>query len=156
MHLKFIGIDSFEYAQAIQLRHQLFYQEHGIELGAIASPQEHLHQHLALVDEHTQKVLAYGQLAQNSADECQIYQMVVDPHYQRQGLGRQILETLVDRAIAQGATRVVLHARVTKIPFYERSGFAPVGNIFPSVQTGVPHIKMFLDCRGRDNAPYRD
>lgn len=140
--LKFVGIDSSEYTQALQLRYRLFYQDHGIEIGAIASPQEHHRQHLALVDEPTRQVRAYGQLAQNSPDECQIYQMVVEPCFQRQGLGRQILETLVERAIAQGAKRIVLHARVSKVPFYERSGFVTFGEIFPSPQTGVSHIKM--------------
>ena len=139
--LKFVGMDSAEYAQAAQLRHLLFYQEHDIALEAIASPQEKHYQHLALVNDRGQ-VLAYGQLGQNSRGEFQIYQMVVTPEHQRQGLGRQILETLVDRAIAQGAQRVVLHARVTKVPFYQRSGFVSIGETFPSVQTGVPHIKM--------------
>lgn len=95
-----------------------------------------------MVDDQTQKVLAYGQLGQNSLNEFQIYQMVVEPAYQRQGLGRQILATLVDRAIAQGTQRIVLHARITKVPFYARSGFTTIGEVFPSPQTGVPHIKM--------------
>ena len=146
--LKFIGIESSEYEQAIQLRYHLFYQEHGIALEAIASPQEKLHQHLVLVDD-TGQVLAYGQLGQNSTDEFQIYQMVVEPAVQRQGLGRLILQTLVETAIEQGAQRVVLHARVTKVPFYQRSRFVSVGEVFPSVQTGVPHIKMEWDT-GQD------
>ena len=141
MHLRFIGIDSSEYDQALQLRYQLFYQEHSISLETIASSQEKKYQHLALVNAKEQ-VLAYGQLGQNNVDEFQIYQMVVEPRHQRQGFGRQILETLVDRAITQGAQRLVLHARVTKVRFYERSGFVTTGEVFPSPQTGVPHIKM--------------
>lgn len=150
MSLRFIGINSSEYDQALRLRYQLFYQEHGIDLEAIRtadrqahnSPTEPPHQHLALTDKDTGQVLAYGQLGQNGPDEFQVYQMVVDPKYQRQGLGRQILATLVDRAIAQGATHVVLHARVSKMQFYEKSGFEPTGDVFPSPQTRVPHIKM--------------
>ncbi|MEM9214792.1 MAG: GNAT family N-acetyltransferase [Cyanobacteria bacterium P01_F01_bin.150] len=142
MHLKLIEIDSPEYAQALQLRYRLFYKVHGIAFDTIASPQEKHHQHLALVDEQTNQLLAYGQLGQNSPNEFQIYQMVVEPSYQMQGLGRRILETLVERAIAQGAIHLVLHARVTKVGFYQRSGFTAIGKVFPSPQTGVPHIKM--------------
>ena len=35
-----------------------------------------------------------------------------------------------------------LNARVTKVQFYQRSGFEPIGEVFASSSTGVPHIKM--------------
>lgn len=40
MILMFIEIESPEYAQALQLRYRLFYQEHGIAIEAIASPKK--------------------------------------------------------------------------------------------------------------------
>ncbi|MEM9452274.1 MAG: GNAT family N-acetyltransferase [Cyanobacteria bacterium P01_E01_bin.6] len=140
--LQFVDYGSDAYHQAAQLRYQLFYQAHHIPVDAIFNPAEGTDQHLAITTPDSHRVLAYGRLGQNSSHEFQIYQMVVRPEFQGQGLGTRILDGLTKSAIRQGATQLVLFARVTKQAFYQRSGFEPVGNIFPSTMTGVPHIKM--------------
>lgn len=81
-------------------------------------------------------------LGEKSCDEFQIYQMVVEPKYQGQGLGRQILQALIEAATAQGASLVTLNARVTKMLFYQKSGFEPVGEVFASSSTGIAHIQI--------------
>ena len=140
--LTFVEYDSLEYHQATQLRYRLFYQEHGIPFKSIFNPQEKQDLHLVIAANRTNHVLAYGRLSQNSIDEFQIYQMVVEPEYQGQGLGKLILQALIDAATNQGASRLVLNARVTKVNFYQKSGFEPIGEVFASSSTGVPHIKM--------------
>lgn len=98
--------------------------------------------HLAITTNLGNRVLAYGQLGQNSLNEFQIYQMVVVPEFQGQGLGIRILQALTDLAIERGANRLVLNARVTKVKFYQKFGFESVGKVFASFMTGVQHIKM--------------
>lgn len=140
--LKFVEYGSPEYHQAAQLRYRLFYQEHGIPFEAIFEPQEEQDLHLVITANPENHVLAYGRLGQNSSDEFHIYQMVVEPEYQKKGLGTLILQALSEVAIHQGAGLLVLNARVTKAQFYQRSGFEPIGEVFASSSTGVPHIKM--------------
>jgi GNAT superfamily N-acetyltransferase len=86
--------------------------------------------------------LAYGRLSQKSINKFQIYQMAVEPKYQRIGLGKLILQALIEAAISQGARFLILNARVTQVPFYKKSGFETTGKVFPSLSTGVSHIKM--------------
>ena len=140
--LKFIDYSSSEYYEAARLRYRLFYQEHGVPFESIFDPQEEQNLHLVITNNSEDRVLAYGQLSQNSSDEFQIHQMVVEPEYQGQGLGKLILQTLITVATQQGANRLLLNARVTKVKFYQKSGFESIGEVFASLSTGIPHIKM--------------
>jgi hypothetical protein len=140
--LRWVKYGSPEYQQALALRYRLFYQEHGIPLAAIAADLEQQGDHAVITNVPEHRVLAYARLAQNSLTECQIYQMVVEPEYQGRGLGKRILQDLIDRAITLGATTLILDARVMKMGFYQKFGFEPIGEIFPSVMTGIKHIKM--------------
>lgn len=143
--LKFVEYGSPEYHQATQLRYRLFYQEHNIPLASILDSKEKRNRHLVITANPDNKVLAYGQLVQNSLEECQIHQMVVEPEYQGKGLGKLILQTLITKTIQQGASSLVLNARITKVGFYQKFGFKTIGEVFASLSTGVPHIKMQKD-----------
>lgn len=140
--LKFIEYGSPEYYQAALLRYRLFYQDHGIPFEALFNKHEHQDLHAVIVNSLDHCVHAYGRLAQNNPNEFQIHQMVVEPKWQAQGLGTQILQALTKAATEQGATLLVLNARVMKIGFYQEFGFEPIGEIFSSNLTGIPHIKM--------------
>jgi predicted GNAT family N-acyltransferase len=140
--LKLVEYGSDEYYQAAQLRYDLFYHEHNISFESIFESQEKQDLHLAITGSSGNRVLAYGRLGQNSLDEFQIYQMVVVPECQGQGLGKRILQALTEEAIERGASRLILNARVTKVKFYQKFNFESVGEVFASSMTGVPHIKM--------------
>jgi predicted GNAT family N-acyltransferase len=140
--LEQIEYGSDRYHQAAQLRYRLFYQEHNIPLAAIFDPKEAQDWHLAILASPDRRVLAYGRLSQNCASEFQIYQMVVEPTYQGCGLGKSILQALIELAVEQGAKRVILNARVEKAGFYQKHGFQVIGEMFASSMTGIPHVRM--------------
>ncbi len=96
--LKLIEYGSDEYYQAAQLRYRLFYQNHDIPFESIFDEQEQRDLHVAIINPQEHHVLAYGRLAQNSSNEFQIYQMVVTPELQGQGLGAYILRALSEAA----------------------------------------------------------
>ena len=59
------------------------------------------------------------------------------------GVGRKIMERLMERARAQGAAGALIVAQVPAMAFYEELGFCQQGKIF---YTGtVPHVEML--CR---------
>lgn len=63
-------------------------------------------------------------------DVAQIMTIGVDPHYQRHGVGRALLEALVERARKLKAEAVLLEVRVDNEPalaLYERHGFERIG-----------------------------
>jgi len=58
-----------------------------------------------------------------------------------QGIGKSILEFLMDRARKQGFDRAVLHAQLAAEGFYLKSGYLPEGAVFD--EAGIPHRRMF-------------
>ena len=57
-----------------------------------------------------------------------------------QGVGRQLLAAVADKARAQGARTLELGAQYDKQGFYEAVGFAPYGEQY--LDEGYPHVHM--------------
>jgi predicted GNAT family N-acyltransferase len=68
--------------------------------------------------------------------------MAVLPRYRRQGVGKQLLKTLLKASQAQGFKQVELHAQVAVIPFYELFGFITQGDVYE--EAGIAHRDMIL------------
>ena len=56
------------------------------------------------------------------------------------GVGRAVLDALMDAARKRGDSQVQLHAQVTARSFYERAGFTVSGSVFE--EAGIAHIGM--------------
>jgi len=69
-----------------------------------------------------------------------IGRMAVMRPWRGRGVGRSLLETLMDTARERGLEAVFLHAQFEAIPFYERSGFVAEGDVF--MDAGIPHRTM--------------
>lgn len=57
-----------------------------------------------------------------------------------QGIGRRIMEMLIQEALHRGLLEVHLNAQVHAIPFYEKHGFTAYGEVFD--EAGIPHRRM--------------
>ena len=71
--------------------------------------------------------------------------MAVDGPFQRQGLGRLLVTTVIDRLRADGIEVLWCNARDSAIGFYSRLGFAIVGDGFVLPESGIAHHVMMLD-----------
>ncbi|MDR4478138.1 MAG: GNAT family N-acetyltransferase [Nitrospira sp.] len=69
-----------------------------------------------------------------------IGRMAVLKDWRGRGIGRALLQTLLDLALKQGLPRVTLSAQTHALGFYERAGFHVVGE--PFIDAGIPHRKM--------------
>ena len=56
------------------------------------------------------------------------------------GVGRAVLDALLDAARARGDREAVLHAQLGAAPFYERAGFVRRGAEFD--EAGIAHVEM--------------
>lgn len=68
----------------------------------------------------------------------------VEPGFQRRGVGRALLQSLEERAIAWGLSEVSLSSSVGARDFYEREGYVSTGQpevAFGTV-TGYPYAKV--------------
>ena len=69
-----------------------------------------------------------------------IGRMAVADAARQKGVGRALLDLLVDRAAARGLPAVELHAQLHARGFYERAGFTPFGEVY--LEAGIEHIGM--------------
>ena len=72
----------------------------------------------------------------------QIGRMAIRKDYRRQGIGRKILQQLIEIAIQDGHKQVYLHAQLTAVDFYIQAKFEVCGETF--MDAGIPHVKMML------------
>ena len=69
-----------------------------------------------------------------------IGRMAVLKSWRGRGIGRLMLSRLVELAVAEGHTRVYLHARQDAAGFYRTAGFRETGE--PFTEAGIPHVLM--------------
>jgi predicted GNAT family N-acyltransferase len=72
--------------------------------------------------------------------EGKMGRMAVLKEWRGRGIGRALLQALLDLAEQQGIRRVTLAAQVHALGFYERAGFRAVGDQF--MDAGIPHRMM--------------
>lgn len=76
-----------------------------------------------------------------------IGRMAVLKDWRGRGIGRALLQTLLDLAAKQGLLRVTLSAQTHALGFYERAGFYAVGESF--MDAGIPHRLMVKELLPR-------
>jgi YbgC/YbaW family acyl-CoA thioester hydrolase len=84
--------------------------------------------------------VATGRLLQPAPGVAKIGRMAVHQAVRGSGVGRTVLDALVDTARNRGDTEVVLHAQTAVKDFYTRAGFTPRGAEF--VEADIPHLEM--------------
>jgi len=72
--------------------------------------------------------------------KAQLTQMAVDDSCQKTGVGRLLVQELIDFAKSEGIREIEIHSRSTVTQFYERFGFEVFGPEFEEV--GISHRYM--------------
>jgi predicted GNAT family N-acyltransferase len=73
---------------------------------------------------------------------AKIGRMAVQSSRRNQGIGKSILNALIQTAKEKGAQECILHAQTHAIAFYAKADFEPNGPIFD--EAGIPHVEMRL------------
>jgi truncated hemoglobin YjbI/predicted GNAT family N-acyltransferase len=84
---------------------------------------------------------------------AQLLQMAVHSKLQGQGVGRVMVETLLDAARSRDLQTVWCHARSNVIPFYAKLGFVTGGEVFQEVGLDHQVMEFQLKSGGTDELP---
>lgn len=76
------------------------------------------------------------------ASKTQLIQMAVEKDFQGRGIGRMLVEHLVEFASKQEVQEIQIHARDDVTAFYEQLGFEIVGE--PFLEVGIKHRHMLM------------
>ena len=74
------------------------------------------------------------------AQDGKIGRMAVLREYRRQGVGRRMLQAIMDVGRSKGITDFHLSAQIGAVGFYEKMGFEPFGE--PFEEAGIKHVHM--------------
>lgn len=84
--------------------------------------------------------VATGRWIDHASGAAQIGRLAVAQPLRGSGVGRQVLDALVQSARDEGKREVLLHAAYSAQDFYRRAGFTPQGAVFE--EAGLPHQTM--------------
>lgn len=86
------------------------------------------------------RALGTGRMLEHVPGVAKIGRMAVTASSRHCGVGRAVLDALLDAARARGDREAVLHAQLGAAPFYERAGFVRRGPEFD--EAGIAHVEM--------------
>jgi predicted GNAT family N-acyltransferase len=86
------------------------------------------------------QAIATGRLLQPAPGVARIGRMAVHQVLRGSGIGRQVLQALLEAARDRGDREALLHAQCSAEAFYREAGFSARGEIFH--EAGIAHIEM--------------
>jgi predicted GNAT family N-acyltransferase len=126
------------YKAAVNLRSRVLRAPLGLAFTEEQLQAEISDSHLVCLD--GQHLVACVVLTPVDTETVKIRQMAVDPSRQGRRFGQRLLAYAEQVACAKGFEQAVLHARESALGFYEKSGYAVVGD--PFNDGTLPHRKM--------------
>lgn len=85
-------------------------------------------------------LIATARVLTDGAYYATLWDVIVDPHYQRQGIGRAVMRRAIEPFWGKGLAFIALFSAQGKEPFYESLGFKshPRGMILDEAQWPPP------------------
>jgi predicted GNAT family N-acyltransferase len=127
-----------DWPELVALRTRVFVEEQGVppEIEQDAADATAVH---VLSRDDAGRVVATGRLLTGHGTAT-IGRMAADAAVRGRGHGAAVLEELHRQAVLRGIAEIELHAQVTARRFYERAGYAAVGEEYE--EAGILHITM--------------
>ncbi|MBR1605522.1 MAG: GNAT family N-acetyltransferase [Alphaproteobacteria bacterium] len=139
---KFIDIDfgSSRYDELVQLRYKILLEPLGLKFLDSFRDKEVGFLHIGCVEDLDDKLVGGLVLAPVNDEDVRMMQVAVDTRYQGEGIGRELVRYAEKRAKASGFSKIIMHAMLSVVNFYERIGYTQEGDIFE--ENGITFAKM--------------
>ena len=129
---KMVDIDfgSSRYDELVNLRYKILLEPLGLKFLDYYRPKEASYLHIACIEQLDDKLLGGLILAPVDNEEIRLMQVV----------GHEMVQYALKRAKEVGYTRVVMHAMLSVVGFYEELGFVQEGELFD--EGGITFARM--------------
>jgi predicted GNAT family N-acyltransferase len=140
--IKFVNIEfgSGRYQEFLDLRYKILLKPLGLKFLDSFREEEADFLHIGCVDSLTDKLVGGLILVPINAEEIRVMQVAVDTVRQGEGLGRRLIEYAISEARSIGYERLVMHAMLSVVGFYEKLGFKQEGDLFE--EKGINFVRM--------------
>ncbi len=139
MQFQKIDFATPEYDLAVRLRTEVLRRPLGLEFTVEQLEKEWADDHFAAFDERGQLVGCLI-LTKKDSKSVKMRQVAVAPDRQKTGIGQFLVAHSEVWAARKGFEKMELSAREPAVPFYEKLGYARVGERFEEVS--IPHFRM--------------
>ena len=139
---KMIDVDfgSSRYDALVNLRYKVLLEPLGLKFLEHYRPNEASYLHIGCIDQLDDKLVGGLILAPVDYEEIRMMQVAVDDEYQHKGIGHEMVAYAEKRAKEAGYHKLVMHAMLSVVGFYESLGFKQEGEIFD--EGGITFARM--------------
>ena len=144
---KMLDIDfgSTRYEQLVHLRYKILLEPLGLKFLDHHRAKEAGYLHIGCIEQLDDALVGGLMLAPVDNETIRLMQVAVDTKYQGEGIGRELVKYAEKRAQAAGYHKIVMHAMLSVVNFYEKMGYVQEGDIFE--ESGISFAKMVKDLK---------
>lgn len=142
---KMIDIDfgSSRYNELVELRYKILLEPLGLKFLDSFRNKEANYLHIGCVEQLDDKLVGGLILAPLDNEKIRLMQVAVDTVYRGEGIGRELVKYAEKRAKEAGYSKIIMHAMLSVVGFYEKLGYHAEGDIFD--EQGITFLKMVKD-----------
>lgn len=139
---KMVEVDfgSSRYDELAKLRYKILLEPLGFEFLDAHRAKEANYLHIACVENLDDALVGGLMLVPVDNEVIRLMQVVVDNKFQGEGIGRELVKYAEKRAKETGYSKIVMHAMLSVVDFYEKMGYTQEGELFE--ERGVTFAKM--------------
>lgn len=139
---RFVGMDNEMFADVLLIRQSVFAEEQGYSPDLDPDEIDQMATQFILYEESQPKSIA--RLFQNEIGKYQIGRVATLKESRQKGYANKVMEAILAHCKLQRASSYIeLHSQCPAIPFYEKHGFKPIGDVY--LEDGEPHQTMVLE-----------
>lgn len=139
---KMIDVDfgSSRYDELVELRYKILLEPLGLKFLDSFRDKEISYLHIGCIESLDDKLVGGLILAPVNDKEIRLMQVAVDTVHQGEGIGRELVAYAEKRAKEAGYSKIVMHAMLSVVHFYEKLGYRQEGDLFE--EQGLTFAKM--------------
>ena len=135
-----VEFGSSRYDELPELRHKVLLGPLGLKFLDSFRDKEISYLHIGCIESLDDKLVGGLILAPVNDKEIRLMQVAVDPVYQGEGIGKALVSYAEKRAKEAGYSKIVMHAMLSVVNFYEKLGYHQEGDLFE--EQGLTFAKM--------------
>ena len=143
--IRFIDIEfgSSRYKELLDLRYKILLQPLGLKFLDSYREEEASFLHVGCIENSTDELIGGLILVPINNEEIRVMQVAIDTIHQGEGIGKKLVEHAENIAREIGYEKLVMHAMLSVVGFYEKLGFKQDSDLFE--EKGISFVRMVKD-----------
>jgi predicted GNAT family N-acyltransferase len=142
MQYRLIEGKSEGFSLVMQVRYLVFVEEQSVPYELEQDEFDVLATHALVTDQNKPVATGRAYIDEQEPEIARLGRVAVLPEYRRQGIGRNVMNKLLEQIRIWSCKQVKIHAQLQVEKMYEKLGFKRCGSEFE--EAGIMHVEMML------------